>query len=365
MMISKIFGMEPHHVFAVINAHGVRKACLHLKVGHSALRKYLNLHNHDLTPAWQHQHVLQHYLNKGYSVNEIAKQLHCNIDTVYLWMNKYNLVKHYRPWTEAEMKYLQFMAFQEPWPVIAEKLNRTVAAVQVRTKKLGIKATSMVGYTMQGIADDTHMKTSQVKTWTESLGLKSMLTATTKYRTIDPVDFHEWLIAGNVFRINDISKCAHWLKEIHKNAMNQFICSKELNFYAPKVIEYAARNQWPNRIVPVPLLFMQNNGNGRMYKRETVRNWLMHYRYIIPVRITNSMPNHQWWRDFVTEWDQTYIYKTDLNALINEYSNKIHRLQSKHGFPRSTDRMNTYFVRAEIIAWCHKTGMHKELLKHL
>lgn len=362
---SKIHSMEPQHVFDLVRTHGVRGTCKMLKVGTHVLAKFLKRHHYDNSPPWTKKHVLYHYINNGFSVKEMAEEFHCNADTVYVWLNKFDMVAHYRPWTAQEEKYLQFMAYQEPWPVIAEKLHRTVGSVQLRTRRLGIKCHEMIGYSIEDICNDVHMERTQVRLWCQKLGLKSSLVKTTKHVTVNPIDFYEWLSAGNVFRIEDITKCAHWLKELHANAMQEYITNKEIYSYTTKVMDYAARQEWPGRVVPRPLIHIQRNGIGNVYKRAEVYEWLKHYRYTLPRRITASMPNYLWWRDFAHEWDYKYIYRSDVAALIGTYENKISHLQTKHGFPKCTDTMHAYLERAEIIRWCQTTGMYPNLLQEL
>ena len=363
--VSKIHDMEPDFVFALVRQHGIRGTCKILQVGTHALQRFLKLHNFDNTPPWTKKHVLQHYIANGFSAPEIAVELGCVSDTVYTWLHKFDLILNYKPWTAQEEKYLLFMAFQEPWPVIAEKLGRTIAAVQIRTKKLGIRSSAMIGYCVEDIANDTHMTREQVRVWYQQLGLKSSLVQSTRNVTVNPVDFYEWLIAGNIFRIEDISKCAHWLKEIHANAMQEYISNKEINFYAPKVMDYAARQPWPNRVVPHPIIHIQRNGIGNLYNRDAVREWLKYYRYVLPRKITPQMPNYLWWRDFVNEWDHHYIYRNEIMHMIGDYDSKLGHLQKAHGFPKSTCSIHGYFVRSEITSWCRTTGMYTEWLKHL
>ena len=364
-VVSKIHHMEPQHVIDVVRANGVRRACKILKVSTHSLARFLKLHHYDHSPQWTKKHVLQHYINNGFTAKEMAEEFGCNIDTVYTWLNKFDMVVHYRPWTEKEERYLQFMAFQEPWPVIAEKIGRTIASVQLRTKKLGLKSRTMVGYTIEHIANDVHMTREQVRVWHNQLGLKLSTVKTTKLITVNPIDFYEWLQAGNIFRIEDISKCAHWLKELHASAMQEYITNREINSYTTKVMDYAARQEWPERVVPQPLLYINRNSIGNVYRRAEVYEWLKHYRYTLPRRITASMPNYLWWRDFANDWDYKYIYRSDVMAIMNEYPNKIGFLRTDYGFPKSTDSMHGYFVRAEIISWCQSTGMYTNLLKEL
>lgn len=364
-VVSKIHDMEPQHVIDVVRANRIRGACKILKVSTHTLTRFLKLHHYDHSPQWTKKHVLYQYINNGFSAKEMAEEFGCNIDTVYTWLNKFDMVVHYRPWTEKEERYLQFMAFQEPWPVIAEKLGRTIASVQLRTKKLGLKSRTMVGYTIEHIANDVHMTREQVRVWHNQLGLKLSTVKTTKLITVNPIDFYEWLQAGNIFRIEDISKCAHWLKELHAIAMQEYITNKEINSYTTKVMDYAARQEWPGRVVPQPLLYINRNSIGNVYRRAEVYEWLTHYRYTLPRRITASMPNYLWWRDFANDWDYKYIYRSDVMAIMNEYPNKIGFLRTDYGFPKSTDSMHGYFVRAEIIRWCQTTGMYTNLLKEL
>lgn len=364
-VISKIHDMEPQKVFDLVRAHGMRGTCKILKVGTHALARFLKLHHYDDSPQWTKKHVLQHYINNGFSAQEMAAEFGCNIDTVYTWLGKFDMVVRNKPWTAQEEKYLQFMAFQEPWPVVAEKLGRTIASVQVRAKRLGLKSRAMVGYTIEHIASDVHMDPTQIRLWHQQLGLKLSTVKTTKLITVNPVDFYEWLQAGNIFRIEDISKCAHWLKELHASAMQEYITTKEIYSYTTKVMDYAARQEWPGRVVPQPLVYIQRNGIGMVYKRAEVYEWLKHYRYTLPRRITNTMPNYLWWRDFANEWDYKYIYRSDVMAIMNEYRNKIGFLRADYGFPKSTDSMHGYFVRAELISWCRTTGMYSNLLQEL
>lgn len=362
---SKIHDMNPQDVFDVVRQHGIRNACAILHVGTRVLARFLETHHFDNTPLWAKKHVLEHYIANGFSAKEMAEEFKCNPDTVYRWLNHFQLVIRNRSWTAQEEKYLRFMAYQEPWHVIAERLNRSILSVQLRTRKLKIKSVDMIGYSIEDITNDVHMTPEQIRVWHHQLGLKFHLTESTKRITINPIDFHEWLVAGNIFRIEDITKCAYWLKEIYANAMHEYISTKEINYYANHVMDYAARQPWPERVVPLPIMYIQRNGIGRIYKREELREWLKHYRYMLPRRITPQMPNYLWWRDFASEWDHYYIYRNEVIALIGEYEKKIGWLQKAYNFPKSTDSMHGWFVRADIIKWIHTTGMYKGMLEHL
>jgi len=97
---SKIYDMEPQAVFDLVRQHGIRGTCKTLQVGGHALQKFLKLHKFDNSPPWTKKHVLYHYINKGFSAQEIATELGCVADTVYTWLNKHDMIVHYKPFCQ-------------------------------------------------------------------------------------------------------------------------------------------------------------------------------------------------------------------------------------------------------------------------
>lgn len=352
-MKSKIHDMHIDDVLALVKTHGQVKAAAMLKVGKRVMAIKLAHHQAQLMPSYTRKDVLQRMIMHGATVPQMAIVLDCHTDTVYKWLNHHKLRRPSagRYWQDSELKYLAFNAHLEPWPVIASYLNRTVGACKDRAKKLHIESAEVIGYSIADVANDVHMTITQVHGWHAKLGMPVTRVASTTRAHVDPTQFADWLAQGNVLRITHIEKCAHWLKEMYANAQDTYISNAEILHYCTHVMHYARQGKWPNRFVPLPVLWLQRNGMGYIYKRCEIREWLTHYRYTLPPRIDNTMPNWQWWQAFAGEWDSTYIYSQDLLALLSITAPQLMRFKRLHLFPKSMDTYNAYYQRDAVIYW--------------
>lgn len=69
-----------------------------------------------------------------------------------------------RPWTVEEEEYLAHVLYRQSWRRIARRLNRTVTAVQLKAKRLGLRQ-GAEGYTMQALCQALGVDHHKLERW--------------------------------------------------------------------------------------------------------------------------------------------------------------------------------------------------------
>ena len=79
--------------------------------------------------------LYQKFIVEDKSVEEVAKYFNTTIGSINYWNNKYNFHKR-KEWKNEEIEYLKENFGSQPIGEIARKLNRSVSAVILKSRKL-------------------------------------------------------------------------------------------------------------------------------------------------------------------------------------------------------------------------------------
>jgi hypothetical protein len=112
------------------------------------------------------QLLLNHYNGRAEVITRLARTLPCPRWTVKHRARVLGLARHKEPrWTAAEERVLQELLGAMPWRRLAKRLGRTVTAVKLHTKRMGLRKTTQSGLTANSAAKLLGCDIHRVTTW--------------------------------------------------------------------------------------------------------------------------------------------------------------------------------------------------------
>lgn len=121
---------------------------------------------------WQRRLIIDRYDGTPETTQMLTQQLGVPRYTLYRWASQLGLTKRVaRPWTTKDLIYLEGNLHQLSYEQLAQKLERTEAAVYLKAQTMGL-CKSHEGYTLKGLAAAFGVHTDVVKRWVDKGWLK-------------------------------------------------------------------------------------------------------------------------------------------------------------------------------------------------
>lgn len=278
---------------------------------------------------------LQALLSEHKDVRTVASILGIGVHGVYYHMAKHGLSARNAHWTTQMDNYIIFYAYHKSHKAIARKLGVTIAALNNRIVKLGLTMRNCIGYTSRDFAHDCGGMSMQL---ISQMWLRRGL----PYRKVGGVHVvldhdrvYDWLAAGNVFRLHDISKCAPYIQEIYAQCEHTYIRTDE-------ILQIAAFRHDQVWQPPSPVLQVDT---GYVYIRKEFSEWLAWNSHLI-----YAGARGEYIESIRDEARERYITSTQLKAFRENIIGLIWHNQ-RRGFPAPIRTRPNVWERGPVLEW--------------
>lgn len=348
-------------LISLIQEHGFATVARKYKHHHSSsdLKQICYRHQIGDLPPYQYPHILREELSQGYNPVQIAEKYGTSFTTIYRFMRKYKISPKIRVFTEEEDKYIRFNIGYISVSEIADTLRRPVPSIYHRMQTLRLSMQRAIGYTVQQLSADIGVPVATIRNWIAKMGLKAAPVTGTYRIGIDETMLHEWLLSGNVYRINPLPVNNHYLMDIIRECDEKYVSSMEIERITGKWV-INPKKGWPEKVLTV------HEGYGALYLRSDVYRFFWERRRLLDREtIPDDLP---YWKDLCSEWDSQYIYREEI-ALYVDYacSGPWFAYETKyHGFPLpADDSWIKFYSRSAVLRWSRASGKHPRLVRHL
>lgn len=291
---------------------------------------------------------LQRVMSELQQVDLVAKHFGVSVHGVYYHMARHNLrCKNFR-WTSEMDNYIYFHAYHKSHRAIAAHLGVTLSTLRSRMARLKIRMYKCIGYTSSDFARDCGMNIDDVRQWWLRRGMP--IKKTNAHVHIDHEQVAEWLAAGNVFRVQDITTAADWIQEIYQQAMSTYICTDEIarlcNFRRHQAY------QAPPYVVQID--------TGYVYQRKQFAEWLAFNSHLIYKSAAGA------YIDDIREQALTrYITSAQLHAYSTSTVQQLWRYQQREKFPLPLRTRPNVYDRVAVLEWLRIRPQHHQLYIYL
>lgn len=111
--------------------------------------------------------MVNYYDGTSEAITMLAQRLCVPRYTIHRWASQLQLGKrHVRPWTTKEVQYLESNLHHLSYEMLAQKMNRTEAAIYLKAQDMGLNK-SHEGYTLTGLASGFGVHHEKIKRWVE------------------------------------------------------------------------------------------------------------------------------------------------------------------------------------------------------
>ena len=345
----------------LLREHGYRYCVVKYKHQYTAeeLRQLCYKYRTGGLPLYQYPHYLKQKLSQGLTPAQIGEELGKEWGIIYRWMKNHKISVKINAFTEEDDKYIRFNAGYIPVTEMASVLQRPIPSIYHRMQTLGITMEQAIGYTVSQLSEDIGVPHGTIRNWIYRLDLQTAEADGTYRIALDETRLHDWLAAGNIYRIPKIPESNHYLMSIKRKCDEDLVSSGEIDRIVGKWVCNPKRG-WPEK-----LLTVNDKGYGAFYLRADVYAFFWERRRLLDLdTIPADLP---YWRELCIRWDSQYIYREEI-ALYVDYACKGPWFSYKskyHGFPPNVGRWIHYYSRSAVLEWARASGKHPRLVRHL
>jgi predicted DNA-binding transcriptional regulator AlpA len=277
---------------------------------------------------------LQRVLHQHKNVQRVAQHFGISVHTVYYHMARHGLRCRNITWTTERDNYLIFNAYHKSHRVLAKHLGCTVAAVKARIRVLGMSMRSCIGYTSADFARDCGMTVVDVRGWWLHRGMP--IRKVSQHVHVDYDEAVQWLAAGNVYRIQDISQACAAFREIHAQCELKYIRTDEIQ----SLCSFKHHQAWQP---PSPVLQVDT---GYVYLRSAFAEWLAWNVHLIYAGARSEYV--ECIRD---EARARYVTSMQLAGFSSSIMHDLWRLYKSCDFPEPIRKRPNVWERGPVLAW--------------